>query len=289
MKRVHDSDSGTCDEEDTSSECDAEKDGVYIVRSIDYFFLMTVRLIDMNYSDSEYRIKCISTPYEDANVVKPMPRRRFCVDLSVLVYDDGRKSKLNTLVYGKECSLLGKLERKTGTKQMLMATLAFASEHLGQNVFQFNDASQIVCDGHLISLRDYGLLVRGTTWYQRSFDAKTEKEDDAAELEKYSIRLDQTISKEQRDNLVRVLREGQLSAEKKTGYIDIVTRAVDDGSNWKEMLQVIDHDQKGCSFFSNDVVREILIMLGLLVVWEFEIEMTPETVNKFLKDTRKIY
>lgn len=300
--RVESSDDMTDDKEnsrnfrvDSSDDEDDHDDidGVYILRSTDFFFLATLRLIgvDIRTKTKTFTIRCIPTPSDEASMnIKMPPKDYACIDLTVRVQPGGgAPSDLDELKYNENCSLVGKLKRKTGTKQMLMATLAFASKKLEQTVFHFSDASHVLIDGQEISLRDYGLLSKGTTWYQRTFGAMP-REDTAAEIQNYESRLETIISDKKSIALIKVLSANrELDDFSKFLYIDIIRRSVEKQHTWKKMLQNIDLDGKGGSFFSFRVTQNILAMLKLGNTYRWKITMTPQRVNQYLVATRKIY
>lgn len=161
-----------------------DKDGVYILRSIDFFFLATIRLIGA----TNYEINLIPTPKNGPMLdSENSDDASACVELSV--YPNSRVSDPDRPQMNEKCSLGSDLQKKSGTKQMHMSALSFASKILNQSVYRFTDASYVLCDGERISIRDYGLLVDNQTWYQRVFDAKSVSFEDELELEKYKIRL----------------------------------------------------------------------------------------------------
>ena len=278
------------DDEDNNDDID----GVYILRSIDFFFLATLRLIgvDLITKTKTFTIRCIPTPSHEASMnFKKMPPKEYaCVDLTVRVQPGGGEpSDLDELKYNENCSLVGTLRRKTGTKQMLMATLAFASKKLEQTVFHFTDASHVLIDGQEISLRDYGLLSKGTTWYQRTFGAMP-REDTVSEIKEYKLRLETIISYKQSIALIKVLSANRkLDDYSCNWYINIIKSSVEKKHTWKKMLQNIDLYGEGGSFFSFRVVENILATLQLGNTYKWKITMTPPEVYKYLVATRKIY
>lgn len=273
-----------------------EKDGVYIVRSIDYFFLITVRLTGVNFDEpgaktSQYEIKCVPTPSESASLNEHIPTRS-CVEISVIVGAGDSPTSLDILRYDKSCSLVGQLQRNTGTEQMLMSTLAFAAQMFGENVFHFTDASTIECENvKSISLRDYGLLVEGKTWYERNFDATIYEPGDFAARENYKAMLNTIISEEQSNSLIEGFRSQTfLSDDELTRYVYIVNKSAHSGNTWQQMIQqVANHETRGCSFFSFDTVDKIMELLGLSPLLSYKIEMTDERASHFLKASHKIY
>ena len=260
-------------------------DGVYIIKSIDFFFLLTVNVIHAFQDQRVYDVKCVPT-WSKTNSLPE--QNSFCVELMVEVYPDRRPSTLEILTYREDCSLGGPLTNKIGTEQMLMSTLAFASKKFGQNVFGFTDASRKIVYGIEVPLQQYGLLTVGTTWYQRAFGA-TPTGETSSNIQKYRDVLETRITHAQVEALRVVLQgpESLLSEKSSTKFMNILNR--NEGSTWKETLQAIDRQYDGVSFFSFDVVEEIQRLLQLEDANKWEIEITPERVSKFLIAARKIY
>jgi len=276
-------------EESNASE---EKDGVYIVRSVDFFFLVTVRLTDVDMDDGvqTYEVKCVPTPSENANIDDSIPVTP-CVEIEVDVGEGVGPSRLEILRFDKTCSLVGKLQRGEGTKQMLMATLAFAAQMFGENVFTFTDASSIACDKmRRISLIDYGLLVHGKTWYERTFGAIVSDPFDQERRDEYDTMLKTIVTEEQSKSLIKAFGPQRfLSDDELTRYIYIISKAAGE-TTWREMLRTIASDEtRGCSFFSYETVDKILTLLDLSTILDFQIEMTNEKVTRYFKASQKIY
>lgn len=280
----------------TESVSPEERDGVYIVRSIDFFFLVTVRLTGVNFDDSgektsEYEINCIPTPTESPVSNENIPTRP-CVQLSVIVGAGDRPTSLDILRYDKNCSLVGHLHKKTGTEQMLMSTLAFAAKMFDKKIFYFTDASTIECENvKSISLRDYGLLVEGKTWYERNYDATMYEPEDFVERDHYKAMLNTIISEEQSQYLIEGFRlQSFLTDDELTRYIYIVKKSAENGKTWQQMIQqVSNHETRGCSFFSFYTVDQIMELLGLRPLLSYKIEITDERASHFVKANQKIY
>lgn len=269
-----------------------EKDGVYIVRSIDFFFLVTVRLtgVDVVEKTSQYEINCVPTPSENANVHGNIPTRP-CVETTVII-GGNEPSKLDILRYDKTCSLVGPLQKKTGTAQMLMSTLAFAAKTFDQYVFHFTDASSVACgDVARVSLRDYGILVDGKTWYERAFGATPASDKMTSALEKYPTQLQTRMSEGQSNWLIETLHSQNLLSK---NNLDLFTRTLREcaraGNTWRQTLnKIAKYENHGCSFFSYDIVEAITTLLQLAPVLNWRLEITDEKVAHFLKASEKIY
>ena len=275
-----------------------EKDGVYIVRSIDFFFLVTVRLVGVSFDEydpdvktSEYEINCVPTPSESASSNEDIPTRP-CVEISVVIGTGDRPTSLDIFRYDKDCSLVGQLQRKTGTQQMLMSTLAFAAKEFGQKVFHFTDASMIECENvESISLRDYGLLVYGRTWYERNFDATPREPGDLAKRDEYALMLNTIISENQSNSLIEGFRsQTYLTVDELTRYVYILRESAANGNTWQQMIQrVTNHETRGCSFFSHDTVENILKLLGLEPILNYKIDLSDGRASQYFKDKHKIF
>lgn len=269
-----------------------EKDGVYIVRSIGFFFLVTVRLtgVDVVEKTSLYEINCVPTPSENANVHGNIPTRP-CVEITAILGGND-PSKLDILRYDKTCSLVGPLQKKTGTAQMLMPTLAFAAKTFDQYVFHFTDASSVACgDVERISLRDYGILVDGKTWYERAFGATPASDEMTSALEKYATQLQTRMSEGQSNCLIETLHSQNLLSK---NNLDLFTRALREcaraGNTWRQTLnKIAKYENHGCSFFSYDTVEAITALLQLAPILDWRLEITDEKVAHFLKASEKNY
>lgn len=246
-------------------------EGVYIVKSIANFFLVTVKKDE----EDEYIISLLPTPSKD----HPLCAEGACVQ--VMTFGDDQKHYLAQLKYHPSCSLGGGLEKGSGTEEMLMCTLGFCyalfvQEGASPSIpFGLIDASIIHCDNHAVSLRDYEMLVRGKTWYQRKFYATTQDPVDQIHLDEMLTTLADTRFDEHDYKALETILAKRMTVELRDKYVEIMRESFTRKDSWQKMIEKIDAgDTRGCSFFFDDVVDYIKRTLGLRNVTKFTIEMT---------------
>lgn len=267
--------------------------GVYIVRSFDNFFLVT-----LEEKEKAYIIKCLPTASKhDHSTFDDDAFPTSCVDAIVPKGTPGVSAsdfKLHTLRFDSSCSLGGGLEHGDGSEELLLCTLGFCYKIFkvdGPAWFSFLDMSEIECEGSTISLRDYDLLVKGETWYQRRFGATVDTKESQDRIDAYSKVLKKTtFSQEDADNLMEVLRwTDEMTLTNKYKYSRILKGVV--GKSWSHMISRINGDEErtGCSFFCDDVVNSIMLALGLGYVVRFEIEMNRKRADSWVKGFKMIH
>lgn len=264
-------------------------EGVYIVKSISNFFLLTVKADE----DGEYTIALIATPSKN----EP---RRFgvdCVQIMTFKPEDNRHEDyhLAQLHYDSTCALGGGLGHGIGTEEMLMCTLGFCyklftreEDNSKPMVFDLLDASEIYCDGHKVSLRDFELLVKGKTWYQRKFGATTTDPDEQTHLDELREKLTNTRFELWNFESIRQKISQRLGASLKDKYVQIMQESLDRNESWQELIQRV-ADAQGCSFFFDDVTSYIKNTLGIHTVNEFNLEMTRARADLYVVDQHLVY
>ena len=202
---------------------------------------------------------------------------------------DNRHEDFNLahLRFHPTCALGGGLEQGSGTEEMLMCTLGFCYDLFVEEntplpiVFELLDASEIQCDGHRVSLRDYEILVKGKTWYQRKFGATTSDPEDQKKMNAFLSKLASTPFDESDFNALRDKISQRLESPLKKKYIQIMQQSLAAKDNWQAMIRNI-AAANGCSFFTADVVFYIKHTLGMESVIDFMIEMNKARADLYV-------
>lgn len=263
-------------------------EGVYIVKSIRNFFLLTVKADE----DGEYTIALIPTPSKN----EPKRFGVDCVQIMTFLPEDNRHEDyhLAQLHYDSTCALGGGLGHGTGTEEMLMCTLGFCYKLFTKEdsskpmAFDLLDASEIYCDGQKVSLRDYELLVKGKTWYQRKFGATTSDPDEQIHLDEFIEKLSNTPFERWNFESLRQKLSQRLEVTLRDKYVQIMQESLDKNESWQMMIQRIGNVQ-GCSFFFDDVAFYIKNTLGMPTVNEFSLEMTRARADLYVVDQHLVY
>ena len=102
---------------------------------------------------------------------------------TALVYIVDKKAVLQSILYDTVCSLDPKLEKRSGTQDLVRTLLSFVSNEYGISKFELTDNGYIECKGKPdISLSDILYIRDGRTWYEKHFDAKPENYKEVARL-----------------------------------------------------------------------------------------------------------
>ena len=246
---------------------------VYILKSKNNFFLTSVIKEAEHNGKIECSIACRSIPYDKKEMVSD-PDYTYYMEsipcLTLRLYIDTRTGKsvdnssyLAYIEFMEECSMKGELKRGGGMTELVTCHFALCSELFGVTQYNLLDLSTVDCNGMKMSLRDYGMLVQGKTWYQRRLNAKTLRAEDDDKLAQYPIKLGQTFSYEDSELLKDAMIETGISIPDREKYSSILTDSAEEGYTWQYTLSRIDSNKSGCSFFMKNVVDAILMSLGL--------------------------
>lgn len=267
-----------------------DKAGTYIVKSINYFFLITVSL-----KDGMYNIKTIGIPSEisvdSGNLLRQSGLE--CVEIIVTINEDGsgfeEPAELEFLTHGSSCGFShvftsGKesgitiLKKGEGTVELLRANMSFVSREFGIQRFSFFDESEFVCPGielGRIALSLHSTLIHKDTWYTRNFGAKPSETVSNLEIDRTNILLDEKFNTDELENLLGSFDEGT-----KQMFIGFER----EGLSWTQAFGII-NKRIGCIFFSGDVL-EILSDRFLITdksPWIIQVTDGPDVVVKYEK------
>ena len=267
-----------------------DKAGTYIVKSSNYFFLITVSL-----KDGMYNIKTIGIPSEisvDSGEVLRQSGLE-CVEIIVTINEDGsgfeEPAELEFLTHGASCGFSpvwtsGKesdvilLKNGEGTVELLRANMSFVSKEFGIQRFSLFDESEFVCPGielGRIALSLHSTLIHKATWYTRHFGAKPSETGSNQEIYQTNMLLDEKFNTTELENLLGGFGEGT-----KQMFIDFER----EGLSWTQAFGVI-NKRIGCLFFSGDVL-DILSEKFLITdksPWIIQVTDGPDVIVKYEK------
>ncbi len=131
------------------------------MRTQNYIFLMEALKYDSDYS----------ILFGDPRNPEESP----CVELTYEA-NTPRSIKLDGVLHDDRCSVGKKLQRRTGTVEMLQSALKMVIDHFPQvELVYFNDASGFDCQNKHVYLCYYSFLRHGKTWYEMHFNAQMMK------------------------------------------------------------------------------------------------------------------
>lgn len=165
----------------------------------------------------------------------------------------GDRPILAHLDYFKNCSMGDTMERKSGTYDMVSATIAFCAELLGDSFTKIGvqDATSFWCGRKRVTMWLHNLLVYGETYYERKFGA-TPDVSDAEHWTNTKTRLG--TEKASRDLVTLLMEETEKLDTPLLGLCRIMDDCVGN-CTWNEMFNQLHHAD--CVFFSMNNLRTI--------------------------------
>lgn len=269
---------------------------VYILRSKNHFFLTSVTKSPEYDGKIECTIKCKSIPYDKKNAAddpdyeiyvetRDCLTLRFHIDSSTGSSVD-KKSYLAYIQSMENCSMDGKLKRGGGMTELVTCHLALCSDLFGVVQYNLLDLSTVKCGDIKIGLGDYGMLVQGKTWYQRTLNAVPLYDDQQSFLDQYPIKLRQIFSYEDSELLKDAMIETDIPIPDREKYSSILTDSAEEGYTWQYTISRIDSNKSGCSFFEGRVVSAILTTLGLKRVSDYKVMYDDFIKNSLIGYTK---
>jgi hypothetical protein len=126
--------------------------------------------------DNQYVVKVQApTSIYPITKIKIGGHSRQCVAIDV--YDQINAAYMAGFSYHKKCNLTEDLVRSEGTRNMMMASLAYVLQVYPKLIgVTLRDNSKILCNnGIKIPLYYLSLILHGSTWYEKHFGAKLEE------------------------------------------------------------------------------------------------------------------
>lgn len=268
-----------------------DKAGTYIVKSTNYFFMITVSLED----GGLYNIKTIGIPSEisiESGSVINNPGME-CVHIIVTVNENGsgfnETAELEYLTHGSSCGLspvftsgkdsaMSPLKNGDGTVELLNANMSFVSREFGVNRFSLFDESEFTCPGIDMGVRlsIHSTLIHKATWYNRKFSAKPEDISSNLEIAQTNMLLDEKFSTSELEQMMM----GEFDSNTKVLFAGFER----DGFSWTQAFGVI-NKTIGCGFFSGDVL-EILSEKFLITdksPWVIQVTDSQDVIVEYEK------
>lgn len=248
--------------------------GVYIAKGEKEFYLFAVEMNER--MGLNITIRNVPTPFsnESDHITDEQ-----CVGISIRKRGYSSQETIGNLYqveHNDACGLGKRMERgRAGTVDVVMTALALAKRLFEVQIFEFIDLSKIECEGKIISLRTYGLLTKGSTWYSRYFPnvfAARQRDQEALKRNE-KILVERKIT---RDEAFR------LSEATDPKYRAEIVNSV--GETWRTMLKKFP-----CSFFGEHVTSVIIDLLRLKNPAAYRLQMTDEHVAKHLKNYKQIF
>lgn len=262
--------------------------GVYITKSPDHIFLISMEPVLMD--PSSVKVRVVPVPRTDSHFNSALLQS--CVEIVVGTHDIGfmmSESKspsaknythVNTLAYGKNCAMTDILSAKQGTNQMFLSALALCVEKIGVEKIQLIDASHFMCEDMVVDLYLHNMLIYGQTWYERKYGAVPTRASCSAALNKAKEALAHTVS----GPLVEYLIESTNDEEIK-GNIRMQVGV----STWNGMFSSI-NASFGCAFFKFDVLEKCQEYFHIPEVSYWDVSSLLQTdLQQYLLSYKKIY
>lgn len=262
--------------------------GVYIVKSIQNFFLLSVEK-DILEKNTVFGIKVIPTPNE--NYIEDNFYKLFeseCVQINVIIDNSNNsilEATLDQLEYGKYCNMnSSNMERGYGTIEMCYCALSFASKMFNHSDFDLIDLSEFRCEesSEIINLRRHSILIYGKTWYEKNLGATIVKEEDRLKWEHNIGILHSVIDFNIEDLLNQLSRFINIDNFKEDSM-----KFVTDNKSWMDYFRFL--NEKGCYIFSNNVINTCIEFLELDTYADWKIKIDDSTIDKFVVRYKNIH
>lgn len=273
----------------------ANPDGVYITKSPDHIFLVSMEGTRSRNGEPMVKVKVVPVPRKYSHF--HLTFATSCVDIlirgnamrggaggaSTAGGTKGTKEKNITRVasldHGKNCSVTELLPNKQGTKQMFLSTLALCVEKIGVERIQLIDASNFMCGDMVVDLSIHNLLVYGETWYERKYGAKPE--DSQVALTKAKEALRGTVQPPFSENLLRSTDNPLFKS---------IIRTNTGVNNWNHLFASINGADQGCEFFKFELLQIIAEYFHIPDVQHWDVSSLLETnLKQYLVSYKKIY
>ena len=286
IKRIHFFDDGKLDPDDIN--------GLYIIKSNSYFFLVHVTSYSEDYGTVFYSISVTVTPRDDDDTsILNSTFQKHCLTIEVEDRNDSRSGHIDLLSHNNICSLCKDLEKKTGTYEMVMSSLYLCYKLFGVTRFTLQDASTFLCSpiqDH-INLRNRNLLVHGKSWYEEMFGAVPKSSNDLELWSDAQSRLRGNIEEKQLDYLVYLVKTHVPSDMQKRFVYTINRYKNETSSSWNKFFKDMSDLEYGCVFFSYPILTKISgkDRLNIPDVKEWVINVNEDQIGEHLLHYKKIY
>lgn len=264
--------------------------GVYITKSPDHIFLISVGPVEMD--ASSVLVKVVPVPRTDTHFHANFFTS--CVDIVVGAHDMCRGlwiseeekdtnrdfTHIKALAHSKNCSVTDPLSTKQGTKQMFLSTLALCVKIIGVTKLQLIDASHFMCEDMVVDLYLHNMLVYGQSWYERKYGAIPAHRNSRAALHRAKQALAQAVSNPIAQALIESIDDEEVKAKIQM-HIGV--------SSWNRLFASINAEH-GCGFFSFDLMQTLQEYFEIPVVSHWDLSGLLQTnLDQYLVSYEKIY
>jgi len=274
-----------------------KKDGVYIIKSLNYFFLIRV-----SGSKREYGTKhmIVVTPGPDNSNPSMMPdiSSDVCLEISIKVYTNTVTACIESLAHEDMCSMCKTLCKKEGTYEMVMSTLSFCSKLFNVDTFDLYDASSFYCDPvdtitiGIINMKKHNLLVYGSSWYERIFNAIPTGRTDQVLWSNAKSRVETTVDRPTIEELLDIYRSN-IPEDLMNMLIKVTDKHLKKSSSWTTVFEELHRMDggKGFIFFKDKFIirlgKKSLFDIPSVDNWVIEIDKTKN--DTYLRNYNRLH
>lgn len=261
---------------------DVKAHGVYILKSPDYIFLVSMQVADPKINSVKVNIQPV--PRVDSHFDYTLDF--ICLKITVNTRSMGLRGStiqdtsythISDIGYDENCSVTSILKRKDGTKQMLLATLALCVQLFGVEKIQLVDASGFECEDEYIDLFLHNLLVYGKTWYERKHGAVAASHTQL--LAQSKTALAGIVSESYANELIAMTHDDSIQTQ--------IREAIDKKS-WNQLFH--DINEVGCSFFTGEVLESAETFFDIPNVTHWDVsKLLQLDLDSYLVSYKKIY
>ena len=265
--------------------------GVYIIRSMNYFFLIRINVHKRSSGKMKYTISVSPTPH---NKELPIPEvhNSTCMQLTIRISSSEQRAHIDSLNHEDTCSMCDSLGDGNGTGEMIKCILSFCSKMFGIKVFSINDADHFWCEdiNQQIPTRVHDLLVFGKSWLESNVNAVPMDLEDKISWNDAQYRLSQLPTNDSKDEIVDIIRSSMSTNHSKI----IIPIVLDEKAlSWNEIFLNISKIEKGsgCVFFQTSIMEKLydVDVLDIPRVSNWIVNVDNVTIQDNLLDYKRIF
>ena len=268
---------------------------IYITKSTNYFFLVTILQKESGKSSKEAYFLYISPVPSIGDYDIPTIDTMNCLNIEIKIRKNTKSAHIHRLNHDNKCALRSPddigLEKGKGTFEMVMSTLYLCNELFGVKSFTLEDASKFYCEpaNTNVQLNYHNLLVYGNTYYERRFKAVPKDEWDIPEWLQVKEKLKDTVPAD----YSILINDGVLDRidEEYIEQFMMVVLKHQGKSSWNQLFYSIDQLEDSCVYFTNEVLAMLLHFaeIRLPTFTNFLIKISSSNSRRYLINHEQIF
>ena len=262
----------------------------YIIKSIHDFFIVKVT---QTFTGYDVRVVPVvltqgNTPQESHHNISDSS----CLTLTLEREFTNFTTEIDFLQHHQECSVSSRMEKGSGTQAMVKSVLALCRRLFGISTCSFYDASEFPCntgEGNVVEvdLANHNLLVYGSTWYERKFQAFPTDEILVGRFNRSKELLRRQVDVDKADRIIASINRHTLEP-KRSDYSQIVHDSKQLTNTWNQVFKKIHELPGGCEFFTGRNMDVISEMFSIVKIDGWTMPITDDDVETYLLGYQQI-